>query len=544
MTTADEQLATQIIHDGGDIGTIMFRHVTILTRKSWRSSEPCIVKIAACAKVPKHLTHKLQDCSGQPTHECGVFGVFGHENAALLTYYGLFALQHRGQESAGIVTCEGPEHRFHIHRGMGLVSQVFDSASLESLRGDRAIGHVRYSTTGASTLANAQPLVADTVRGPLAIAHNGNLVNAAPLRVELESAGAIFQTTADSEIVLHLLARQAAAGEPLSALRALQGAFSLVMLTPDAMVGVRDPHGFRPLVLGRLGDGWVLSSETCALDLIGAKLVREVQPGEVVIIDSNGVRSLSPFPPAPPAFCIFEMVYFARPDSNLGGRNVAEMRVDMGRRLSRVRPVEADLVVPVPDSGNYAAQGYSEASGIPTGHAFVRNHYIGRTFLQPSQMIRDFNVRVKLNLIADAVRGKRVVVVDDSIVRGTTARARVVSLRECGAKEVHLRISCPPHRHPCHYGIDFPDSQELLANRMTDEEIRDFLGVDSLAYLPVSEMIASTGWSPNSFCTACFTGRYPLPVAELTGKDVMEKKTGCGGFFAHRGPGLFDNVQA
>lgn len=487
---------------------------------------------------------ELQDTSGRPTHECGVFGVFGHENAALLTYYGLFALQHRGQESAGIVTCEGPDHRFHIHRGMGLVSQVFDTPSLESLKGDRAIGHVRYSTTGSSTLVNAQPLVADTVRGPLAIAHNGNLVNAAPLRLELESAGAIFQTTADSEIVLHLLARQAASGEPLSALRALQGAFSLVMLTPDAMVGVRDPHGFRPLVLGRLGDGWVLSSETCALDLIGAKLEREVQPGEVVIIDRNGLRSLYPFPPAPPAFCIFEMVYFARPDSCLGGRNVAEMRVDMGRRLSRVEPVQADLVVPVPDSGNYAAQGYSEESGIPMGHAFVRNHYIGRTFLQPSQMIRDFNVRVKLNLIGDAIRGKRVVVVDDSIVRGTTARARVVSLRECGAKEVHLRISCPPHRHPCHYGIDFPDPQELLANRMTDEQIRDFLGVDSLAYLPVDEMIASTGWSPNSFCTACFTGRYPLPVAEVTGKDVMEKKTGCGGFFSHRGPGLFDNVQA
>ncbi len=481
--------------------------------------------------------------SSQPRHECGVFGIFGHENAALLAYYGLFALQHRGQESAGIVSCEGPGHAFHVHRAMGLVSHVFDAASLARLKGGCAIGHVRYSTTGSSTLANAQPLVADTVRGPLAIAHNGNLVNAAALRAELENSGSIFQTTADSEIILHLLARQAAAGEPLAALRRLSGAFSLVMLTPDALVGVRDPHGFRPLVLGRLGGGWVLASETSALDLIGARLEREVAPGEVVVIDSHGVRSLFPFPPARSAFCIFELVYFARPDSNLGGRNVAEMRVEMGRRLARVHPVEADVVVPVPDSGNYAAQGYSAESGIPVGHAFVRNHYIGRTFLQPSQMIRDFDVRVKLNLIADAVRGKRVVVVDDSIVRGTTARARVVNLRECGAREVHLRISCPPHRFPCHYGIDFPDPQELLANRMTHREIVEFLGVDSLTYLPVDEMIAATGWSPDSFCTACFTGDYPMPVEGDLRKDAMEQARGRGGFFSPEAPGLFDSLK-
>ena len=480
----------------------------------------------------------------KPRHECGVFGVFGHDNAALLSYYGLFALQHRGQESAGIVTSEGPGHPFHVHRAMGLVSQVFDSASLGKLKGDRAIGHVRYSTTGSSTLANAQPLVADTVRGPLAIAHNGNLVNAAQLRAELENAGSIFQTTADSEIILHLLARQAAAGEPLAALRALQGAFSLVMLTPEALVGVRDPHGFRPLVLGRLGDAHVLASETSALDLIGAKLEREIAPGEVVVIDEKGARSMRPFSPARPAFCIFELVYFARPDSNLGGGNVAEMRVEMGRRLARTRPVDADIVVPVPDSGNYAAQGYSEASGVPLAHAFVRNHYIGRTFLQPSQMIRDFDVRVKLNLIADAVRGKRVVVVDDSIVRGTTARARVVNLRESGATEVHLRISCPAHRFPCHYGIDFPDPQELLANRMTTEEIVEFLGVDSLAYLSLDDMIASTGWPPASFCTACYTGDYPIPVGEFSGKDIMEKGRARSGFFTAGAPGLFDNLPA
>ena len=481
--------------------------------------------------------------NAKPRHECGVFGIFGHENAALLSYYGLFALQHRGQESAGIVTSEGPGHPFHVHRAMGLVSQVFDSTSLGKLQGDRAIGHVRYSTTGSSTLANAQPLVA-TVRGPLAIAHNGNLVNAAQLRAELENAGSIFQTTADSEIILHLLARQAAAGEPLAALRALQGAFSLVMLTPEALVGVRDPHGFRPLVLGRLGDAHVLASETSALDLIGAKLEREIAPGEVVVIDEKGARSMRPFSPARPAFCVFELVYFARPDSNLGGGNVAEMRVEMGRRLARTRPVEADIVVPVPDSGNYAAQGYSEASGIPLAHAFVRNHYIGRTFLQPSQMIRDFDVRVKLNLIADAVRGKRVVVVDDSIVRGTTARARVVNLRECGATEVHLRISCPAHRFPCHYGIDFPDPQELLANRMTNEEIVEFLGVDSLAYLSLDDMIASTGWPPASFCTACYTGDYPIPVGEFSGKDIMEKGRARSGFFTAGAPGLFDNLPA
>lgn len=481
----------------------------------------------------------LNDSSAIPTHECGVFGVFGHPDAALLTYYGLFALQHRGQESAGIVTCRGPGHPFHIHRAMGLVSQVFDGTSLQKLAGDRGIGHVRYSTSGSSSLANAQPLVADTSRGPLAVAHNGNLVNAGALRAELEEAGAIFQTTTDSEMVLHLLARQAAQGEPLAALRRLQGAFSLVLLTPEALVGVRDPHGFRPLVLGRLGSGWVLSSETSALDLIGARLEREVAPGEVVIIDADGPRSVFPFPPARPALCIFELVYFARPDSRFGGRNVAEMRVEMGRRLAREHPVQADLVVPVPDSGNYAAQGYAEESGIPLGHAFVRNHYIGRTFLQPSQMIRDFDVRVKLNLIGDAVRGRRVVVVDDSIVRGTTARARVVNLRECGAREVHLRISCPPHRFPCHYGIDFPDPDELLANRMGPAEIRDYLGVDSLAYLPLGDMIASTGGAAPSYCSACFDGDYPLAVDPGLRKDELEARERRGGFFGGIEEGLF-----
>jgi amidophosphoribosyltransferase len=504
------------------------------------ASEPRIAKNRAGVTIPPNRARILNPSSSTPRHECGVFGVFGHPDAGLLSYYGLFALQHRGQESAGIVSCDGPGRLFHVHRAMGLVSQVFDPASLQRLTGDRAIGHVRYSTSGSSTLANAQPLVADTARGPLGIAHNGNLVNAGALRRELEDAGSIFQTTADSEIILHLLARQAASGEPLAALRAVQGAFSLVILTPEVLVGVRDPHGFRPLVLGRVGTGWVLSSETSALDLIGARFEREIEPGEVVIIDQDGPRSLFPFPPARRAFCIFELVYFARPDSNLGGGNVAEMRVEMGRRLARAHPVEADLVVPVPDSGNYAAQGYSEESGIPLGHAFVRNHYIGRTFLQPSQMIRDFDVRVKLNLIADAVRGRRVVVVDDSIVRGTTARARVVNLRESGAREVHLRISCPPHRFPCHYGIDFPDPQELLANRMSLAEIRDYLEVDSLSYLSVDDMIGATGWPTNSFCTACFSGDYPLAVDPGLRKDEMERPAARGGFFSRETGGLFD----
>ena len=492
------------------------------------ASEGCIVKESRLARIPFNQSIALGKSSTIPQHECGIFGVFGHENAAMLSYYGLFALQHRGQEGAGIVSCEGEDQPFHVHRGLGLVSQVFEAASLERLKGDRGIGHVRYSTTGSSTLVNVQPLVADTVRGPLAVAHNGNLVNAAPLRNELEELGSIFQTTADSEIIVHLLARQASAGEPLTALRALRGAFSLVMLTPDALVGVRDPHGFRPLVLGRIGNGWALASETSAFDLIGAKFEREVEPGEVVIIEQGGLRSLRPFPPKRKAFCVFELVYFARPDSNLGGSNVAEMRIEMGRRLARTEPVEADLVVPVPDSGNYAAQGYSEASGIPLGQAFVRNHYIGRTFLQPSQMIRDFDVRVKLNLIADVVRGKRVVVVDDSIVRGTTARARVVNLRECGAREVHLRISCPPHRFPCHYGIDFPNPDELLANRMTADEIKKFLEVDSLAYLSVDDMVASTG-SP------------ALDVDADLRKDALEKRPPRSGFFADGAPRLFKN---
>ncbi len=460
----------------------------------------------------------------KPTHECGVFAVFGHPNAAVLTYYGLFALQHRGQESAGIVTATGSHAPFLRHVDMGLVSQVFTPADLERIKGTRAVGHVRYSTTGSSNLTNAQPLMVNTARGQIAIGHNGNLVNAGALRDELEHRGSIFQTTVDSEIILHLLAQPNDERGVLSALRHIEGAFSLVLMSEKELIGVRDPFGFRPLSLGMLDGAYVLSSETCAFDLIHAEFIREIEPGEVVIIDENGIRSEWPFQDSPRAFCIFEYVYFARPDSQIANINVARVRTEMGRELARLHPVEADIVVPVPDSGNYAALGFAEELGVPYSHAFVRNHYIGRTFLQPTQLIRDFNVRVKLNLIKEAVEGKRVVVVDDSIVRGTTARARVVNLREAGAKEVHMRISCPPHRFACHYGIDFPDPEKLLANQCSLDQIREYLGADSIGYLDVPAMVRATGQPKDSFCLACFTGEYPIPVDPSIDKHIMERR--------------------
>jgi amidophosphoribosyltransferase len=461
-----------------------------------------------------------------PKDECGVFAVFGHPEAATLTYYGLFALQHRGQESAGIVTSNGNHTPFRCHKNMGLVSQVFQPEDLDNLQGRRAIGHVRYSTTGSSTLINAQPFLVDTAKGQLAVAHNGNLVNAAELRQQLEMAGSIFQTTADSEIVLHLLARPERDASPLSALRQLEGAFSMVLMSEREIIGFRDPHGFRPLCLGRLDGSYVLASETCAFDLIHAEYLREVEPGEVVIIDEKGIRSEFPFPKAKKSFCIFEYVYFARPDSDLGDANVKAVRVEMGRELARQHPVEADVVVPVPDSGVYAAMGFADELGIPFDLAFVRNHYIGRTFIQPTQLIRDFNVRVKLNLIGNSVRGKRVVVIDDSIVRGTTARARVVNLREAGAREVHMRISCPPHRHACHYGIDFPDPEKLLANQCSMDEIRNYLGADSIGYLDIEGMVRSTGGDKQNFCLACFNGEYPVKFDSEFDKLFMEQRRG------------------
>jgi amidophosphoribosyltransferase len=448
--------------------------------------------------------------------------VHGHPNAALMTYYGLFALQHRGQESAGIVTSNEAGSQFKRHVSMGLVSQAFKDVDFDKMAGTRAIGHVRYSTTGSSHITNAQPLMVDCVRGQIAIGHNGNLVNAAGLRRELEQRGSIFQTTVDSEIILHLLAQPADECNVLASLRRIHGAFSLVMMTENEIIGVRDPHGFRPLSLGRLENGgYVLTSETCAMDLVGAEFVRDIEPGEVIIINEQGIRSEFPFDEKREAFCVFEYVYFARPDSLLNGTNVARVRTEMGRQLARETRVDADLVIPVPDSGIYAALGFAEELGIRYEQAFVRNHYIGRTFLQPSQLIRDFNVRVKLNLIREVVEGKRVVVVDDSIVRGTTAMARVKHLRDAGAKEVHVRVSCPPHKHACHYGIDFPDPKKLIANQYTNEEIAGYLGADSVGYLSIDGMVRATGRPNDKYCLACFNHDYPVEIPVGAGKEVM-----------------------
>ncbi|HEY5910807.1 MAG TPA: amidophosphoribosyltransferase [Verrucomicrobiae bacterium] len=465
---------------------------------------------------------------GHPKHYCGVFGVYGHPNAAELTYYGLYALQHRGQESAGIVTCDGTQ--FYAHKGMGLVPQVFRGSILQELPGQMAIGHTRYSTTGSSHIRNAQPLTVDCARGQIAIAHNGNLTNAAHLRDELEAKGSIFQTTVDSEIILHLMAQPSQNGSGnnlLQAVRRIEGAYSLVLVTEKDLIGVRDPHGFRPLCLGRLDQAWVLASETCALDLIHAEFVRDIQPGEIVVINADGVTSLQAFPDHQRrAFCIFEYVYFARPDSTIANRNVYQVRVEMGKQLARENPLNADLVVPVPDSGNCAALGYSLESGIPFEMAFVRNHYVGRSFLQPTQLIRDFDVRVKLNLIKELVRGKRVIVVDDSIVRGTTCKARVNNLKEAGVKEVHVLVSCPPHMHPCVYGIDFPDRKKLMAANHPLEEIRKYLNADSLHYLSQEGMVKATGLPANAFCMACYDGKYPVPYDPSVDKHIIERRNG------------------
>ncbi len=465
-----------------------------------------------------------------PKHYCGVFGVYGHPNAAELTYYGLYALQHRGQESAGIVTSDG--RQFRVHKGMGLVPQVFTGEILHGLIGKMAVGHTRYSTTGSSHLLNAQPLTVDCARGQIAIAHNGNLTNANQLREELESRGSIFQTTVDSEIILHLMAQpdfNGCANSLVRTLHQIEGAYSLVIMTENELIGVRDPHGFRPLCLGQIDGAWVIASETCALDLIHAKFVRDVEPGEIVIINHDGLTSRQAFPEQERrAFCIFEYVYFARPDSTIGNRNVYKVRVEMGRQLAREHPVGVDVIVPVPDSGNCAALGYSLESGIPFEMAFVRNHYVGRSFLQPSQLIRDFDVRVKLNLITELVRGKRVVVVDDSIVRGTTCKARVNTLKEAGATEVHVRVSCPPHMHPCVYGIDFPDRSKLMAANHSVEEIRKYLNADSLHYLSQEGMVAATGLPKESFCMACYDGRYPVPFDPSVDKHTIERRNGRG----------------
>ncbi len=463
-------------------------------------------------------------------HSCGLFGVSGHRDAARLTYLGLYSLQHRGEEAAGIVTYDGKT--MHTHKGMGLVSEVFNEQTLHRLPGRMAIGHTRYSTTGSSTLKNSQPLVVTYAKGSIAVAHNGNLVNAYELRQQLEANGSIFQTTVDSEIILHLLARatnKEFQDDLVECLRLLKGAFTLLFLTERELIGVRDPNGFRPLVLGRLNKTYVLASETCALDIIGAKFVREVEPGEAVCIGAGGLRSRYPFKDQPMSrsHCLFEHVYFARPDSLIFGESVQAVRVKLGRQLAREHPVEADLVMPIPDSGNFAALGYSLESGIPFALGMIRNHYVGRTFIQPAQEIRDLKIRVKFNPVKEIIKGKRLIIVDDSIVRGNTTRARVKSLREVGAKAIHMRVSCPPTKHACFYGIDFPSKRELIANTLSLDEIRKFIGVESLGYLSLEGMLKAVG-RPADYCTACWSGTYPIPFGGEGDKFALEKHAGQG----------------
>jgi len=447
--------------------------------------------------------------------QCGLFGVFGHPEAAHLAYMGLYALQHRGQESAGIAASDGPAIR--VEKGMGLVNDVFGEAHLRALPGDRALGHVRYSTAGDTVASNAQPYLIECHRGPIAIAHNGNLVNAAILRHELEAAGSIFQSTSDTEVILHLYARshrERLEDAIAASLSKVMGAFSLLFLTPNALVAARDPWGFRPLVLGKLEGATILCSETCALDLIDAEYVREVEPGEVVVVDAEGVHSFHPFPPEPTAHCVFEHVYFARPDSLVFARNVLESRLMLGRQLAQESPAAADVVVPIPDSGMGAALGYAKQSGLPFEWGLIRNHYVGRTFIQPHQSVRSAGVKIKLNPVRSVIEGRRVVLIDDSIVRGTTSRKIVRMVREAGAREVHLRISSPPTTGPCYYGIDTPLKSELIASSHSVEEIRQYVEADSLAYLSHEGLLrAVSDPSGRRHCTACFSGRYPVAVS-------------------------------
>jgi len=463
---------------------------------------------------------------------CGVFGCVGVPQAAAITALGLYALQHRGQEATGIVANDGG--RFHVKKGIGLVADVYRDADLERVPGRMAIGHNRYSTAGGLTLENTQPLSVVWRGGPVALAHNGNLTNARALRADLERAGSIFQTTLDTEVFLHLMARAGQGSERpaesvqdalAEAARQVTGAWSLVVLTPTGVIALRDPHGFRPLCLGRLGDGYVVASETCALDLVGAELLREVAPGEMVTLDEHGLSSRQALPPAsPPQHCIFEHIYFSRPDSRVFGDTVDRVRRRIGRQLAIEQPAEADVVIAVPDSSNSIALGYAEQSGIPFELGLIRNHYVGRTFIQPSQAGRDFGVRVKFNPVAEVLAGRRVVVVDDSIVRGTTSRKLVRLLRRAGAREVHFRVGSPPVTHPCFYGIDTPSRKELIGAQKTVDEIRDFLAVDSLGYLSEAGLLAAER-EPSHFCRACFTGRYPVPVDPASGKlDLAERE--------------------
>jgi amidophosphoribosyltransferase len=448
--------------------------------------------------------------------ECGVFGVFGNDEAAKLTYLGIYALQHRGQESAGIAATDGTEVR--VHKALGHVQEIFTPQVIASLPGSAAIGHTRYSTAGDTTLMNAQPVVIDCNKGKIALAHNGNLTNAIEVRRRLEHRGSIFQTTSDTEVIVHLIARSTArnlSGAIADALNQVEGAYSLVLLTRDEIYAIRDPRGFRPLNLGRVDGAWVVGSETCAFDLIDAEYVREVEPGEMVRISRGGIESIRFAPEKPHQYCIFEHVYFSRPDSLVFGRPVNQSRERLGRLLAREHPVTADIVAPVPDSGVPAAIGYAAESGIPFRMALIRNHYIGRTFIEPSQAIRDFGVKLKLNPVRRMLEGQRVVLVDDSIVRGTTSRKIVRLVREAGATEVHVRISCPPTISPCYYGVDTPRREELIAANQSTEEIRKFLGADSLGYLSLEALRKAVEDTERKFCTSCYTGSYPTELVQL-----------------------------
>jgi len=458
--------------------------------------------------------------------KCGVFGIFGHKDAARLAYLGLYALQHRGQESAGIVTSDGRLVR--EHKGMGLVSEVFNEEEISKLTGNIAIGHTRYSTTGSSNIKNAQPFLVETLSGHIAVAHNGNLTNALTLRKKLEKQGAIFQSSMDSEIVIHTIAHSKKKDfkeRIREGISQLEGAFSMALLVEDGIIAVRDKRGFRPLSLGKLDGAYVIASETCAFDLIHAEFIRDIEPGEILFITEKGIKSVYITDEKPKSsFCIFEYIYFSRPDSNIYGSNVHLARKRLGTELAKEAPCKADIVVAIPDSGSSAAVGYSEQSGIPLEMGMIRNHYIGRTFIQPSQHIRDLSVRVKLNPIKDVVRGKKLVVIEDSIVRGTTSKARIRTLREAGAKEIHMRVSCPQHVSPCYYGIDFPTKEELIASSHTTEEIRRFIGLDSLAYLSLEGLYKAMPLPKNKFCVSCFTGKYPVLPEQGIGKFNLENQ--------------------
>ena len=447
--------------------------------------------------------------------ECGVVGVYGHPEAANLVYLGLYALQHRGQESAGIVA--STHSKMHLELGMGLVADIFDPGRLLKLPGPLAIGHNRYSTAGKSELVNAQPCMINYAAGSLALAHNGNLVNAKTIRKELGSKGAIFQSTNDSEVIVHLMAQAKSENfvdRAAEALRQVSGAYSLVLMTENELLAARDPHGFRPLCLGKLDGAYIIASETCVMDLIEAEFIREVEPGELILINENGLQSFFPFKKVESKYCVFEHIYFARPDSFLFGEHVYAARKEMGRAMAQESPADADLIVPVPDSGVVSAMGFAEESGIPFEMGLIRNHYVGRTFIEPQSQIRNFGVKLKLNAVKNLISGKRLAIIDDSIVRGTTSRKIVKMLLEAGAKEVHLRISAPPILHSCYYGIDTPHKEELIAHTHSLEETRKYLGADSLQYLSIKKMLEVLQNGKNKFCSACFDGNYPVPITD------------------------------